>query len=41
VAPLQQELIQLGRSLDDVRGIVLTHGNTDHIGFADLTVTVR
>lgn len=32
---LQQELIQLGRSLDDVRGIVLTHGDTDHIGFAD------
>jgi glyoxylase-like metal-dependent hydrolase (beta-lactamase superfamily II) len=25
----------LGRSLDDVSGIVLTHGDTDHIGFAE------
>ena len=32
---LEQELTQLGRSLDDVRGIVLTHGDTDHIGFAE------
>ena len=32
---LEQELAQLGRSLDDVRGIVLTHGDTDHIGFAE------
>ena len=32
---LEQELSQLGRSLDDVRGIVLTHGDSDHIGFAE------
>jgi glyoxylase-like metal-dependent hydrolase (beta-lactamase superfamily II) len=32
---LEQELTQLGRSLDDIRGIVLTHGDTDHIGFAE------
>jgi glyoxylase-like metal-dependent hydrolase (beta-lactamase superfamily II) len=32
---LQKELTLLGRSLDDVRGIVLTHGDTDHIGFAE------
>jgi glyoxylase-like metal-dependent hydrolase (beta-lactamase superfamily II) len=32
---LERELTQLGRSLDEVRGIVLTHGDTDHIGFAE------
>ena len=32
---LEAELTQLGRSLDDVRGVVLTHGDTDHIGFAE------
>ena len=32
---LEQELTRLGRSLDDVRGIVLTHGDSDHIGFAE------
>jgi glyoxylase-like metal-dependent hydrolase (beta-lactamase superfamily II) len=32
---LEQELKHLGYSLDDVRGIVLTHGDTDHIGFAE------
>lgn len=29
------ELAALGRSLDDVRGVVLTHGDSDHIGFAE------
>lgn len=32
---LDNELTQLGRSIDDVRGIVLTHGDSDHIGFAE------
>ena len=27
------ELAAMGRSVDDVRGVVLTHGDTDHIGF--------
>jgi len=29
------ELEAMGRSLDDVRGVVLTHGDSDHIGFAE------
>lgn len=32
---LLAELDGLGRSLDDVRGLVLTHGDTDHLGFAE------
>ena len=32
---LQAELATMGRSLDDIRGVVLTHGDTDHIGFAE------
>src|SRR5690606_31082436 len=32
---LQAELAAMGRSLDDIRGVVLTHGDTDHIGFAE------
>lgn len=32
---LTAELAAMGRSLDDVRGVVLTHGDTDHIGFAE------
>jgi glyoxylase-like metal-dependent hydrolase (beta-lactamase superfamily II) len=32
---LPAELAAMGRSLDDVRGVVLTHGDTDHIGFAE------
>jgi len=31
---LRSELKAAGRSLDDIRGIVLTHGDDDHIGFA-------
>jgi glyoxylase-like metal-dependent hydrolase (beta-lactamase superfamily II) len=32
---LVAELAGIGRSLGDVRGVVLTHGDTDHIGFAE------
>jgi glyoxylase-like metal-dependent hydrolase (beta-lactamase superfamily II) len=32
---LRRELAALGRTIDDVRGIVHTHGDTDHIGFAE------
>jgi glyoxylase-like metal-dependent hydrolase (beta-lactamase superfamily II) len=31
---LVAELGTMGRSLDDVKALVLTHGDTDHIGFA-------
>lgn len=32
---LQHELRSLGRSVEDIRGLVLTHGDSDHIGFAE------
>src|SRR3546814_15150660 len=31
----QAELESLGRSVDDIRGVVLTHGDSDHVGFAE------
>ena len=31
---LNRELSGLGMTLDDVRALILTHGDTDHIGFA-------
>ena len=31
---LQDELRRMGRSLRDVRALLLTHGDTDHLGFA-------
>ncbi|GAB3595481.1 MBL fold metallo-hydrolase [Microbacterium tumbae] len=32
---LQEELALLGRPLSDIRGLILTHGDSDHIGFAE------
>jgi len=32
---LVSELARIGRTLEDVRGLVLTHGDPDHIGFAE------
>ncbi|PYF96839.1 Glyoxylase, beta-lactamase superfamily II [Georgenia satyanarayanai] len=32
---LLRELETIGRPLSDVRGLVLTHGDSDHIGFAE------
>src|SRR5690349_20507131 len=32
---LRRELTAMGRSPADIRGVVLTHGDTDHIGFAE------
>ena len=32
---LTAELTAMGRTVDDIRGVVLTHGDTDHIGFAE------
>jgi len=34
-ADLRRELEAIGRALTDIRGIVLTHGDTDHTGFAE------
>lgn len=35
LAELDAELAALGLSFADVRGVVLTHGDTDHLGFAE------
>ncbi len=32
---LRRELTAMGRSLNDVKGVVLTHGDSDHLGFAE------
>ncbi len=33
---LLAELDSMGRSLQDVAAVLLTHGDTDHLGFAEL-----
>jgi glyoxylase-like metal-dependent hydrolase (beta-lactamase superfamily II) len=38
---LPSELAAMGRSLDDVRCVLLTHGHPDHIGFAERARTER
>lgn len=32
---LLAELESMGRTLDDIRGVILTHADTDHLGFAE------
>jgi glyoxylase-like metal-dependent hydrolase (beta-lactamase superfamily II) len=32
---LTTELGAIGRSLEDIKGVVLTHGDSDHLGFAE------
>src|SRR5665811_710407 len=32
---LPDELATMGRSVDDVRALVLTHAHSDHVGFAE------
>jgi glyoxylase-like metal-dependent hydrolase (beta-lactamase superfamily II) len=32
---LRMELAAMGRTIEDVRGVILTHADTDHIGYAE------
>jgi glyoxylase-like metal-dependent hydrolase (beta-lactamase superfamily II) len=38
---LSRELISMGRTIEDVSALVLTHGHSDHIGFAERLRTER
>jgi glyoxylase-like metal-dependent hydrolase (beta-lactamase superfamily II) len=38
---LQQELRRMGRSLEDIRALLLTHRDTDHIGFENMHPGLR
>ena len=38
---LEEGLAQLGRSIDDVRAVILTHADADHKGFAEKLRTER
>src|SRR4051812_1874638 len=38
---LPHELASMGRSIEDVRALILTHGHSDHIGYAERLRTER
>jgi glyoxylase-like metal-dependent hydrolase (beta-lactamase superfamily II) len=38
---IPNELAAMGRSVEDVRAVVLTHGHSDHLGFAERVRTER
>ena len=38
---IPKELAAMGRTIEDVRAVVLTHGHSDHLGFAERIRTER
>jgi glyoxylase-like metal-dependent hydrolase (beta-lactamase superfamily II) len=38
---IPRELAAMGRAIEDVRAVVLTHGHSDHLGFAERVRTER